>query len=263
MRSRSLYTAAVAACGVILLASAVLYEGLDVIEANEVAFRGDGGMRVDDPFPRRRALTLGYAAGAVLALTLVLLLDRWRRAPRPPVRAATLGVLMAVTAFGGWILLAGEDEPYPGTDIYPWWWSLLMVVVPVCVFALVGLGITLLTVGRAVPAPIRVGTVVLKVGDPERAAAFWTAALGYTRRADPAGGTIPVLEPRDPARGPSLTLDTDDRTHLDLFVPDEAARDAEVERLLALGARRVDWADVPHVVLADPEGTLFCVVVRR
>jgi hypothetical protein len=30
---------------------------------------------------------------------------------------------------------------------------------------------------------------------------------------------------------------------------------------VALGARRVDWPDVPHVVLADPEGNLFCVVV--
>ena len=38
--------------------------------------------------------------------------------------------------------------------------------------------------------------------------------------------------------------------------------ESEVERLLALGARRVDWTysdDATHVVLADPDGNLFCV----
>ncbi len=38
---------------------------------------------------------------------------------------------------------------------------------------------------------------------------------------------------------------------------------AEVERLLALGATRVDWNYGPHadcVVLADPDGNTFCVV---
>jgi hypothetical protein len=38
---------------------------------------------------------------------------------------------------------------------------------------------------------------------------------------------------------------------------------AEIERLIGLGARRVDWSypDSPtHVVLADPEGNLFCIV---
>ncbi|GAB3594480.1 VOC family protein [Angustibacter peucedani] len=50
------------------------------------------------------------------------------------------------------------------------------------------------------------------------------------------------------------------RTHLDLVVPSGAGSvDDEVERLLALGATRVDGAgdDVPWTVLADPDGNEF------
>ncbi|MET7571512.1 VOC family protein [Streptomyces sp. NPDC005492] len=50
------------------------------------------------------------------------------------------------------------------------------------------------------------------------------------------------------------------RLHLDL-APDD--QDAEVERILALGARRVDIGQgeaVRWVVLADPEGNEFCVL---
>ncbi|MCS5495843.1 VOC family protein [Cnuibacter physcomitrellae] len=52
------------------------------------------------------------------------------------------------------------------------------------------------------------------------------------------------------------------RLHLD-FVPDDQA--AEVDRLIALGASRVDIGqrDVPWVVLADPEGNEFCVLAAR
>lgn len=51
--------------------------------------------------------------------------------------------------------------------------------------------------------------------------------------------------------------------HLDLWVADEDEQRAEVERLVSLGARRVDWAypeGADFVVLADTEGNLFCVV---
>ena len=49
------------------------------------------------------------------------------------------------------------------------------------------------------------------------------------------------------------------RLHLD-FRPDD--RDAEVARLVAHGAERVDigQGDVSWVVLADPEGNEFCVL---
>jgi hypothetical protein len=43
------------------------------------------------------------------------------------------------------------------------------------------------------------------------------------------------------------------------------SRDPELERLLALGARRVDvgQGDVSWVVLADPEGNEFCLPESR
>jgi len=52
------------------------------------------------------------------------------------------------------------------------------------------------------------------------------------------------------------------RLHLD-FRPDD--RDAEVERLVALGATRADvgQGDQPWIVLADPEGNEFCVLGSR
>jgi hypothetical protein len=52
------------------------------------------------------------------------------------------------------------------------------------------------------------------------------------------------------------------RLHLD-FVPDD--QNAEVERLLAMGASRADvgQGDESWVVLADPEGNEFCVLSAR
>ena len=55
------------------------------------------------------------------------------------------------------------------------------------------------------------------------------------------------------------------RGHLDLR-PTDGDVEAEVDRLLALGARHVDVgqrADDPFVVLADPEGNKFCVLRRE
>jgi predicted enzyme related to lactoylglutathione lyase len=55
------------------------------------------------------------------------------------------------------------------------------------------------------------------------------------------------------------------RLHLDLNATDRD-QDAELERLLGLGARRVDIGqgpDVSWVVLADPEGNEFCLLRSR
>jgi hypothetical protein len=104
----------------------------------------------------------------------------------------------------------------------------------------------------------RIRSVVLNVGDIRRAARFWGPALGY----DPAPENPDFLVPRD-GEGPRLHLDETDRMHLDLWTDNEAEQRAEVERLIALGATRIDW-DYPDgadfVVLADTEGNLFCVV---
>jgi len=127
---------------------------------------------------------------------------------------------------------------------------------------------------RAAPILIgvRIGTVVLQVTDVGRAARFWTGALDYVVR-DPAGaaGGSPTLGPPGGSAGgsagggdgPTITLDEDDRTHLDLFVDGDDELLTEVDRLVALGAIRVPWTyaeDATHVVLADTEGNLFCVV---
>jgi catechol 2,3-dioxygenase-like lactoylglutathione lyase family enzyme len=106
---------------------------------------------------------------------------------------------------------------------------------------------------------VRAEAVVLNVGDARRAAEFWTRALGYEPEADSPDFLVPPH-----GQGVRIHLDETDRTHLDLWV-DRAASDldTEVERLLALGAKRVEWTypeDADFVVLADTEGNLFCVI---
>ncbi len=62
---------------------------------------------------------------------------------------------------------------------------------------------------------------------------------------------------RQPSGGPKQGKN---RTHLDLRTTDV---DAEVERVLALGATRADvgqTGDEGFVVLADPEGNEFCIL---
>jgi hypothetical protein len=52
------------------------------------------------------------------------------------------------------------------------------------------------------------------------------------------------------------------RHHLDLYAADQTE---EVERLVGLGARPVQWRYPPnadYVVLADPDGNRFCVVKK-
>ena len=113
---------------------------------------------------------------------------------------------------------------------------------------------------------MHVGTVVMSVYDMRRAAAFWTAALDYVPRDGEVDARFTVLVPASgPGVGLSLQASTsvpDDvpHVHLDLYSDEQAA---EVERLVGLGAVRVDWAypdDPDFVVLADPEGNRFCII---
>lgn len=116
---------------------------------------------------------------------------------------------------------------------------------------------------------LRVGSVVMGVADVRRAAAFWMQALGYVPRAELADDWV-VLRPAD-GNGPQISLGLSEtplqehpRVHLDLYAGDAADQAAEVERLVTLGAQRVDWDSYPpdadFIVLADPEGNLFCVI---
>src|SRR5689334_25037993 len=112
---------------------------------------------------------------------------------------------------------------------------------------------------------VTIGVVVLGVEDVPRAAAFWREALGYELRTDGFGGWLNVLTPPGSSGGPKIALQRSitpphdhPRLHLDLHVQDAAEQSAEADRLVALGAERVDWDGYPDdpdfVVLADPDG---------
>ena len=116
-------------------------------------------------------------------------------------------------------------------------------------------------------AELRIGSIVLNVSDVPAAMTFWAPALGYEPREQPEPDWV-VLRPRDGA-GPNLSLNLGEtrpdpfpHLHLDLYARDQAA---EVERLVALGARPVDDWPYPEeehdfVVLEDPDGNRFCVI---
>ena len=114
-----------------------------------------------------------------------------------------------------------------------------------------------------------IGSVVLNVADSSRASEFWSQALGYVHRPQNADFlTPPEWSPpsrtRADHRATHLHVDRNDVMHLDLWLEEGSDLEAEVERLVALGATRVEW-DYPEgadfVVLADTEGNLFCVVL--
>ena len=113
---------------------------------------------------------------------------------------------------------------------------------------------------------IRVGSIVLRVDDLQRQAAFWAAALDYLPREEESDDFV-LLHPKG-GLGPNLSLDrvrstvqVPPRIHLDLYADDQAG---EVRRLIALGATEAHWdrrpPDADYVILADPEGNRFCVV---
>ncbi|GAA2758884.1 VOC family protein [Actinopolymorpha rutila] len=98
---------------------------------------------------------------------------------------------------------------------------------------------------------------------------FWNAALGWplvwdqdqeTAIRSPHGG------PKITWGGPPLMPKTGkERLHFDLAPPADGDQQAEVDRLVSLGATRVDigQGDVSWVVLADPDGHEFCVLTPR
>jgi hypothetical protein len=108
--------------------------------------------------------------------------------------------------------------------------------------------------------------VVVDAVDPVALGRWWSEALRWiVVNDDP--GEFEIRPEED--RLPGLIFEpvghrkhAKNRLHLDLRPDDQ---DAEVERLIALGASRVDigQGDVPWVVLADPEGNEFCVLGDR
>jgi hypothetical protein len=115
----------------------------------------------------------------------------------------------------------------------------------------------------------RLASLSFDATDPVRLARFWASALEweiYDETHDeigvlPTDGTrfilvfLPVPEPKT-AKNP---------IHLDLVSESVEHQRRTVDRLLEVGARRVDvgqGSDADHVVLADPAGNEFCVVLR-
>ena len=116
-------------------------------------------------------------------------------------------------------------------------------------------------------AAFKIGSIVVNVRDVPRAMAFWAPALDYEPRYEPEPDWV-ILTPRDGV-GPNLSLNQGvtrpllvPHIHLDLYAHDQQA---EVERLVQLGARRVeDWkypeGERDFEVLEDPDGNRFCVI---
>lgn len=117
---------------------------------------------------------------------------------------------------------------------------------------------------------LRLGYPVIGVTDVPRAVAFWTAALDLVpskelkserwrtlEYADGSGRALAVMHSTSP-------VEPYPRIHVDLFTDTAEEQQAEVRRLIGLGAQAVDWDRYPprsdFVVLADPDGNRFCVV---
>src|SRR5262249_42102534 len=100
--------------------------------------------------------------------------------------------------------------------------------------------------------------------------AFWESALNLVATSewdDPTWRTLEHADGSGRALGLMLSespVEKHPRIHLDLLVDTTEEQEAEVERLIGLGAGRVDWDQYPpepdFVVLADPDGNVFCVV---
>jgi hypothetical protein len=114
--------------------------------------------------------------------------------------------------------------------------------------------------------PVRLHHIVVDAHNLPGLARFWTQALGWKVLSErdneivigpdenaPVGMCfMPVTDPKT----------VKNRVHLDL-TSSAADRDQEIDRLLALGAHRVDIGQTgaeSWTVLADPEGNEFCVV---
>jgi predicted enzyme related to lactoylglutathione lyase len=114
----------------------------------------------------------------------------------------------------------------------------------------------------------KIAVIAIDAVQPRVVADFWCAVLDW-RVIDedesgisiaPTGGTWPTIDVLGVPEGKAVK----NRIHLDLR-SDGSTAAGEMERVLALGARRVDVGQEPGVswmVLADPEGNEFCILSR-
>jgi hypothetical protein len=119
----------------------------------------------------------------------------------------------------------------------------------------------------------RMGEIVLKCRDLEVLARFWCEVLDFIVL-DREEGVYIEIGPREGFGGPQPTIflirndepkNDHARLHIDVN-PTDRDQDAELERLLAIGAKPVNIgqpADASWHVLADPEGNEFCLLKTR
>jgi hypothetical protein len=120
----------------------------------------------------------------------------------------------------------------------------------------------------------RISELVIDAADPELLAAFWGEVLGYVELGREDDGSIEIVPPDPVFVGPQPTIvlspSSDPRAgklrlHIDVNATDRD-QDAELERLLALGAKTADVGQTGTEswhVLADPEGNEFCLLHTR
>ncbi|MFJ8821292.1 VOC family protein [Streptomyces sp. NPDC102467] len=119
----------------------------------------------------------------------------------------------------------------------------------------------------------RIGELVLGCREPEVLARFWCEVLDFVVL-DREGDEMFEIGPREGFGGAQATIILSrrdepepgkSRLHIDVN-PVDRDQDAELERLLALGARRADIGQTGEEqwhVLADPEGNEFCLLKAR
>jgi len=113
---------------------------------------------------------------------------------------------------------------------------------------------------------VRLHHIVIDARDLPGLARFWTQALGWQVLSEHENEIVIGADENAPV-GMCFMPVTDPKTvknrvHCDL-TSSVADRDQEIDRLLGLGARRVDIGQTgaeSWTVLADPEGNEFCVV---
>ncbi|QRP50954.1 VOC family protein [Amycolatopsis sp. FDAARGOS 1241] len=117
----------------------------------------------------------------------------------------------------------------------------------------------------------RISELRVKCLDPQRLAAFWCEVLGFSVL-DTDEGAVEI-GPREGFGGlqptlvfsPAVESEAGQRLSFDVNSTDRD-QDAELERLLKLGARPADFGQTgeePWHVLADPEGNVFCLRQAR
>jgi Glyoxalase-like domain len=119
----------------------------------------------------------------------------------------------------------------------------------------------------------RISELVLECLDPELLASFWCEVLDFVVLDRDGDGSLEI-GPREGFGGaqPTIILSPSNeprmsksRLHIDVNATDRD-QDAELERLLALGARVADIGQTGEEswhVLADPEGNEFCLLKAR